>query len=79
MKVIKYKILGYSEVCNPETEELELKESFATVTIPYSEDAVTVAANSAYNGEYTVEDDERPEPDATSTDDILNALLGVSV
>ena len=31
----------------------------------------------AYNGEYTIEDDGKPEPEP-SIDEVLNALLGVS-
>ena len=38
-----------------------------------------IAEREAYNGEYTVEDDGQPEPDTTTTDDVLNALLGVTV
>lgn len=79
MKVIKYQILGATEVYNSETQETELAETFATIIAPYSEEAIKKAESTAYNGEYTIEDDGQPEPDATSTDDILNALLGVSV
>lgn len=57
MKKIKYKIEGYSEVFNPETQELERVASFATVTVPYSDTALEQAKKEAYNGEYTIEDD----------------------
>ena len=34
----------------------------------------------AHNDEYTIEDDGLPEPEAeATTDDVLNALLGVTV
>ena len=37
-----------------------------------------VAKREADNGEYTIEDDGQPEPEAVeTTDDVLNALLGV--
>ena len=49
----------------------------------YNEDSfqtgLLIANEEAYNGEYTVEDDGEPEPDTTTTDDVLNALLGVTV
>ena len=32
----------------------------------------------AYHGEYTIEGEFDPEQDTTSTDDVLNALLGVT-
>lgn len=37
------------------------------------------AKKEADNGEYVIEDDGQPEPDTTTTDDVLNALLGVTV
>lgn len=40
-----------------------------------------IAEKEAYNGEYTVEDDGQPEPEIVvqkTTDDVLNALLGVT-
>ena len=38
-----------------------------------------LAKREAYNGEYTIEDDGEPEPETEpSTDEVLNALLGVS-
>ena len=37
------------------------------------------AKHEAYHGEYTIEDDGQPEPVAEpTTDDILNAMLGVT-
>ena len=41
------------------------------------EASLPIAQREAYNGEYSIEGEFDPEPE--STDDILNALLGVSV
>ena len=46
--------------------------------LPYTEENLAIAEAEAYNGEYTIEDDGQPEPDNSTTDDVLNALLGVS-
>lgn len=56
MKVIKYKVLGYTGVWNPETEEVEQKECLAGVERPYTEEAYQNALAEAYNGEVTVEE-----------------------
>ena len=47
------------------------------VTYPYSEENLELAQKIAYNGEVTVEDIQDIETEPT-TDDVLNALLGVS-
>lgn len=80
MKKIIYKIEGYTGVYNPETEKLEQQLSFAEMVVenPTDEDIAKIA-ETAYNGEYTIEDDGQPEIDNSTTDDVLNALLGVSV
>ena len=77
MKKIKYKIcthVNHSTEENPQIEEI-----FYPVEIPYSEANEAIAQREAYNGEYTIEDDGQPEPDNSTTDDVLNALLGVEV
>ena len=80
MKVLTYKIEGYMSVYNPDTEEVEPQLSLAEVTVENpTDEQIAQAAEIAYNGEYTIEDDGQPEPDITTTDDILNALLGVTV
>ncbi len=44
----------------------------------WSEANEEIAKAEAYNGEYTIEDDGQPEPVAEpTTDEILNAMLGV--
>lgn len=70
MKVIKYQYLSAMEGNEPRR---------IGKTIPFSAESEEAAKKEAYNGEYTIEDDGQPEPDATTTDDVLNALLGVMV
>lgn len=79
MKIIKYKLCtrvnnGTEE--NPEwVDVLNDKEIHCTADKLEANEAI--AMKEAYNGEYTIEDDGHPEPDTTSTDDVLNTLLGV--
>lgn len=77
MKILTYKVEGYTAVYHPETKEMEQHLSLAGVIVENpSEEAIEQAKQTAYNGEYTVTDDGRPDG-AASTDDVLNALLGV--
>ena len=47
-------------------------------SMPYSAENLEMATAIACNGEYTVEDDGRPEPVAEPTaDDVLDTMLGV--
>lgn len=71
MKKIKY-----------ELHQSTLKDDTIITTpkeLPWSEVNEEIAKREAHNGEYTIEDDGQPEPDTTTTDDVLNALLGVTV
>lgn len=78
MKIIKYKVLGYTSVFDHETEEVERKECFAEFVRDYSEANEEIAKKEAYNGEYTIEDDGQPDSVVEpSTDEIINAMLGV--
>lgn len=83
MKIIKYKFLSYQ--INKGTEE---KPKYEDVILDkeircaeaYLEANEEIAKKEAYNGEYTIEDDGQPEPETVeTTDDVLNALLGVTV
>ena len=69
MKQIRYKILGYSGVWNPETEEVEQKECLAEIECPYTEAAYQDALSKAYNGEVTVE--EVPDEATTAPHNIV--------
>lgn len=74
MKWIYYKMQIQSE-----SEEANLSE----VQMSYSEDNEKIAKKEAYKGEYTIEDDGQPEPEAPNTDaeriaeleEALNMLL----
>lgn len=51
----------------------------SNVEMGWNEVNEETAKKEADNGEYIIEDDGQPEPDTTTADDVLNALLGVSV
>lgn len=62
MKILTYKVMGYTGVYNPETEEVEQIERLATVVVECPTQAILeekeeIAKREAYNGEYTIEDD----------------------
>lgn len=68
MKIIRYKFLSEEILIDKEfrcsADNLEANEA--------------IAKREAYNGDYTIEDDGQPEPETdVSTDDVLNAMLGV--
>lgn len=70
MKVLKYKMRAV----------VDGVEVFSSVEMGWNEANEEAAKQEAYNGEYTIEDDGQPEPVAeATTDDILNAMLGVTV
>lgn len=73
MKRIKYRVLGYMDSYNPDTEETEQVEALSHVDIPYSADNLAIAQRDAYSGEYTIEEDGEPEADGTVMWDELDA------
>ena len=77
MKVLKYKtctIVNYGTEEEPQTKEVLLRKE-----MDWNEVNEETAKREAYNGEYTIEDDGRPEPVAEPTaNEILNAMLGVN-
>lgn len=78
MKIIKYKICTKANLGTEDNPKIE--EKFSDVTMPWSEANEEIAKKEAYNGEYEIVDDGQPEPEAqATTDDVLNALLGVTV
>lgn len=77
MKVLKYNLC--TKINHGTEENPQIKEILSPVTMPWNEANEEIAKREAYNGEYTIEDDGQPEPDTTTTDDVLNALLGVTV
>ena len=69
-KMIKYKVLS----C-----EVNGEQTFFDVGISWNESNEEIAKREAYNGEYEIYDDGQPEPEnEATTDDVLNALLGVT-
>lgn len=76
-KIIKY---NFCVSINRGTEEEPRLEDLLTpVVMGWNEVNEEIAKREAYNGEYTIEDDGQPEPDTeATTDDVLNALLGVT-
>ena len=77
MKVLKYRLC--TEPNHGTEEKPDIQQIFSDVTLGWSETNEEIAKREAYNGEYTIEDDGEPEPEQEpSTDEVLNALLGVS-
>ena len=78
MKILKYNLCTI--VNHGTEEEPQIEEIPSQVIMGWNEANEEIAKREAYNGEYTIEDDGQPEPVAEPTmDDVLNALLGVTV
>lgn len=70
MKILKYNICTI----------VDGEEILSPVTMGWNEVNEETAKREAHNGEYTIVDDGQPEqPDTATTDDVLNALLGVTL
>lgn len=76
MKTIKYRFLS-CEINHGTEENPNIERVFLNKSMPWSEVNEEFAKAEAYNGEYTIEDDGQSEPDTVTTDDVLNAMLGV--
>lgn len=74
MKKIKYAVLGFMDVFNPETEVVEQKESIAYCIIDYSAEAEEAVKQEAYNGEYEIVDDGVEEVITPTTEERVEAL-----
>ena len=77
MKIIKYKFLS-AEINHGTEEEPKIEQIFLEKSMAYTEANEETAKKEAWGGEYIIEDDGQPEAVET-TDDVLNALLGVRV
>lgn len=76
MKILKYNLCTL--VNHGTEEEPKIEEVITQVEMGWNEINEETAKREAYNGEYTIEDDGRPESVAEpTTDEILNAMLGV--
>ena len=76
------KILRYFTECKilstDENGDAVSSTALCEVETPWSEANGEIAKKEAHNGEYTIEDDGQPELETeASTDDVLNAMLGV--
>lgn len=60
MKIIKYQLCA--EVNHGTEDEPKIKQVFSAVTLGWSNANENIAKAEAYNGEYTIEDDGKPEP-----------------
>lgn len=68
MKVIKYQLC--TEVNHGTEDNPNIEQVFSAVTLGWSEANEKIAKAEAYNGEYTIEDDGKPEPAPTQIDRI---------
>lgn len=66
MKRIKYKFLS-AEINRGTEEQPDIEQIFLDKSMTYSEANEEIAKKEAYNGEYTIEDDGQPEPEAQPT------------
>ena len=72
MKILTYRIcreINYGTEEEPQIERVFMNKAISPVSAENEE----IAKREAYNGEYTVEDDERPEPVITPTNEELAA------
>ena len=68
MKIIKYRMLY--EINYGTEKQPNIKQLWSDVFRGWSEANETIAKAEAYNGEYTIEDDGKPEPAPTQLDRI---------
>lgn len=71
MKVLKYRLM--TEVNYGTEEHPEIHQIFSEVTMGWNEVNEEIAKREAYNGEYTIEDDGKPEPVIPPTNEELAA------
>ena len=68
MKIIKYQLC--TEINRGTEEQPKIEQVFSGVSLGWSEANEKIAKAEAYNGEYTIEDDGKPEPAPTQLDRI---------
>lgn len=75
MKIIKYKYLS-CEINHGTEESPDIEQIFLEKSMCWSEAHEEIAKREAYNGEYTIEDDGQPEPEATPSQlDVIEAQV----
>lgn len=72
MKIIKYQLA--TEINHGTPEEPDIETLLSPVTVTYTEEAYAFAQAEAYQGQITVEDDGRPEPEPGAEDITLDML-----
>ena len=65
MKILKYNLC--TKVNHGTEEDPEIVEILSPVTMGWNEANEEIAKKEAYNGDYTIEDDGQPEPEAQPT------------
>lgn len=73
MKIIKYQLC--TEIKRGTEEQPNIEQVFSAVALGWSEGNETIAKAEAYNGEYTIEDDGKPEPVIPPTNEELASSL----
>lgn len=68
MKFLRYQIIVSGKPVDENEHPIE--SVLSEKTIPYSIENEKIAKSEAYNGEYTIEDDGKPEPAPTQLDRI---------
>lgn len=68
MKIIRYQLC--TEINHGTEDEPDIEQVFSAVTLGWSEANEKIAKSEAYNGDYTIEDDGKPEPAPTQIDRI---------
>lgn len=71
MKIIKYQLC--TEINHGTEDKPDIRQVFSAVTLGWSEANEKIAKAEAYNGEYTIEDDGKPEPVIPPTNEELAA------
>lgn len=72
MKIIKYQLA--TEINHGTPEEPDIETVLSGVTMPYTDANYAIAEAEAYQGQITVEDDGRPEPEPGAEDITLDML-----
>ena len=75
MRMIRYQVMGYTIIYDPVTEQEYRQEAPATIEQTWNERAEAYARTVAVGDVETYDDGE--ENNAVTTDDVVNALLGV--
>ena len=68
MKLLKYKFVA-AEINHGAEEEPKIEQILIEKSMGYSTEAEEIAKKEAYKGEYTIEDDGKPEPEPTPSGD----------